>query len=97
MSRVEEAISNFRGDFNCAQSITGTYGPQYGLNQDIALKIATGFGGGMARFGRTCGAVSGAYMVIGLKYGMGKNDDTELKEKIRKRNRRSLRCFSAYA
>ena len=81
MSRVDEVISKFRGDFNCAQSILGVYGPPYGLNQDVALKISTGFGGGMARFGRTCGAVAGAYMSIGLKYGMGKNDDTELKEK----------------
>ena len=80
MSRVEEAVSKIRGDFNCAQSIFSTYAPQYGLDQDTALKIATGFGGGMARFGRTCGAVSGAYMAIGLKYGMGINDDSELKE-----------------
>ena len=35
----------------------------------------------MAHFGRTCGAVTGAYMVIGLKYGMGINDNVEAKEK----------------
>lgn len=35
----------------------------------------------MARFGRTCGAVTGAYMVIGLKYGMGIKDNVEAKEK----------------
>jgi len=58
-----------------------TYGIQYGLDHDTALKLATGFGGGMARFGRTCGAVSGAFMVIGLKYGMGINDNIEVKEK----------------
>ncbi len=81
MSRIEKAISSFKGDFNCAQSILSTYSPQYGLNRDTALKLATGFGGGMARFGWTCGAVSGAFMVIGLKYGMGINEDTELKEK----------------
>jgi C_GCAxxG_C_C family probable redox protein len=81
MSRLEDAISSFRGNFNCAQSIFSAFSPQYGLNQDTALKIATGFGGGMARFGKTCGAVSGAIMVIGLKYGMGKNDGTESKEK----------------
>ncbi|GAH35520.1 unnamed protein product [marine sediment metagenome] len=81
MSRIEKAISSFKGDFNCAQSILSTYGIQYGLNRDTALKLATGFGGGMARFGRTCGAVSAAFMVIGLKYGMGINGDTEVKEK----------------
>jgi C_GCAxxG_C_C family probable redox protein len=80
MSRVEKAVSSFKGDFNCAQSILSTYGIQYGLNRDTALKLATGFGGGMARFGRTCGAVSAAFMVIGLKYGMGIKGKTKLKE-----------------
>ena len=81
MSRIEKAVSSFKGDFNCAQSILSTYGIQYGLNRDTALKLATGFGGGMARFGRTCGAVSAAFMVIGLKYGMGVKGDNEVKEK----------------
>ena len=81
MSRIEKAVSSFKGDFNCAQSILSAYGIQYGLNRDTALKLATGFGGGMARFGRTCGAVSAAFMVIGLKYGMGVKGDTEVKEK----------------
>ena len=81
MSRIETAISFFRGDFNCAQSILSTYCTKYGLDRNTALKLATGFGGGIVRFGRTCGAVSGACMVIGLKYGMGINENTELKEK----------------
>lgn len=81
MSIVEEAISHFKDNYNCAQSIFGTFSNQYGLDENTALKIASGFGGGMARFGRTCGAVSGAYMVIGLKYGMGKDMNPELKEK----------------
>jgi C_GCAxxG_C_C family probable redox protein len=35
----------------------------------LALKIACGFGAGIGRMGRTCGAVTGALMVIGLKHG----------------------------
>jgi len=81
MSRLEEALSSFKEDFNCAQSIFGTYAPHYGLDRDIALKISTGFGGGMGRSGRTCGAVTGAYMVIGLKNGMGLTKDQEAKDK----------------
>ncbi|MBY9003309.1 MAG: C_GCAxxG_C_C family protein [Candidatus Lokiarchaeota archaeon] len=81
MSRIEEALSRFNEDYNCAQSIFSTYAPHYGLDQDQALKISTGFGGGMAGSGRTCGAVTGAYMVIGLKYGMGVSKDAEAKEK----------------
>ncbi len=81
MSRIEKAISYFEGNCNCAQSVLSSYCTQYGLDREIALKIATGFGGGMGCFGRTCGAVTGAFMVIGLKYGMGINEDVEAKEK----------------
>ncbi len=81
MSRIEEALSSFKEDFSCAQSIFATYAPHYGLDRDKALKISTGFGGGMARSGRTCGAVTGSYMVIGLKNGMGVSKDLEMKEK----------------
>ncbi len=81
MSKVEDAISYFKDKYNCAQSILGPFSVQYGLDKNTALKLATGFGGGMAGFGRTCGAVSGAYMVIGLKHGMGIKDDIKLTEK----------------
>jgi C_GCAxxG_C_C family probable redox protein len=81
MSRMEKLLSFFNGNFNCAQSVLSTYSSQFGLEENIALRIATGFGGGMGRFGRTCGAVSGAIMTIGLKYGQAKNDSIELKEK----------------
>lgn len=81
MSRIEKVVSRFKDKFNCAQSILSSYSTQYGLDNDTALKLATGFGGGIAKFGRTCGAVSGAIMVIGLKYGMGLNDGTEMREK----------------
>ncbi len=81
MSRIDEALSNFGNDFNCAQSIFGAFADHYGLDRDIALKISSGFGGGMGRSGRTCGAVTGGYMVIGLKNGMGTNKDLEAKDK----------------
>ncbi|MHA1106999.1 MAG: C-GCAxxG-C-C family protein [Promethearchaeota archaeon] len=81
MSRIEDVLLKFNEDCSCAQSIFSTYAPYYGLDQDKALKISTGFGGGMARSGRTCGAVTGAYMVIGLKNGMGVSKDLEAKER----------------
>ncbi|MHA2287335.1 MAG: C-GCAxxG-C-C family protein [Promethearchaeota archaeon] len=81
MSKIEEVLSNFRNDFNCAQSVFGAFAPHYGLDLNKALKIASGFGGGMGRSGRTCGAVTGAYMVIGLKTGMGTDKDNEAKDK----------------
>ena len=81
MSRIEEALSSLKENFNCAQSIFGTYATHHGLDRDKALKISSGFGGGMALSGGTCGAVTGALMVIGLKNGMGSNKDTEATKK----------------
>jgi C_GCAxxG_C_C family probable redox protein len=81
MSGIENAISSFRGAFNCGQSIFSSYATQYGLEKDTALKIASGFGGGMGRLQNTCGAVSGAFMAIGLKYGMGIDADKEARDK----------------
>jgi C_GCAxxG_C_C family probable redox protein len=45
------------------------FGSEFGLPDDLALKIAAPFGAGMARSGKTCGAVTGGLMALGLKYG----------------------------
>lgn len=52
-----------------------------GIDEQSALRVACGLGGGCARLGLTCGAVTGAVMVIGLKYGKVKADDNDAKEK----------------
>jgi len=80
MSKLEEVIDAFNGDFNCAQSVFSSYCKDYGLDKDLALKITSGFGGGMGLCQRTCGAVTGSYMVLGLRYGMGEKDDKDKKE-----------------
>jgi C_GCAxxG_C_C family probable redox protein len=80
MSRVEEAVTCFKEGFICSQAVLSAYAPQLGLGRDTAMKIADGFGGGMARMGETCGAVTGAFMVIGLKHGRTSVEDTQAHE-----------------
>ena len=58
-----------------------SFGEEFGLDRERALKVAGAFGGGMGRMGETCGAVTGAFMVIGLKYGMTKAKDEEARDK----------------
>ena len=70
MTRIEKAEEMFTNGFNCSQAVLSVFAEEMGLSEDIALKIATQFGGG-ARKGEICGAVSGALMVLGLKYGHG--------------------------
>ena len=81
MKKSEKALQCFNSGFNCSQSIFSVYGEQFGINAEVALKIASGFGAGMGRLCETCGAVTGAFMVIGLKYGYISSDDKESKEK----------------
>lgn len=79
MDKTTKAIDYFRNKFNCSQSVLATFGPEYGLSEDDCLKIATAFGGGMGRQQHICGALTGALMVLGLKYGKGLNDPEEKK------------------
>ena len=69
MSRSDDAAKVFEIDFNCCQSVFSAFAPDHGLERDTALRIAAPFGGGMGRMGEVCGAVTGAFMAIGLKYG----------------------------
>jgi C_GCAxxG_C_C family probable redox protein len=79
-NRVNEAVQLFDEGFVCSQAIFATYCDEYGLERNIALKIANGFGGGIARKQEICGVVSGAIMLIGLKYGKTESSDSKAHE-----------------
>jgi C_GCAxxG_C_C family probable redox protein len=74
--KVKQAVERFGKGFNCSQAILSSYSEQFGLDCGMAYKVATGFGGGM-RAGDTCGAVTGAFMVLGLKYGNTTAENTQ--------------------
>lgn len=80
MTKKQEAIQLFEEGFNCSQAVLGAFSKDLNLDQEMALKIATGFGGG-SRNGELCGAVAGALMVLGLKEGHYIKGDTEGKQK----------------
>ncbi len=81
MNRSDLAVSCFREGFSCSQAVLSAFAPDLGLDRETALRVAGAFGGGMARMGETCGAVTGALMVIGLKHGQIRPDDKQAKEK----------------
>ena len=81
MNKSEEAVRTFSGNFNCAQSVFSVFAPKLALEREMALKVATSYGGGIAHLDELCGAVTGALMVLGLKHGMVKDEDLEAKEK----------------
>jgi C_GCAxxG_C_C family probable redox protein len=81
MCKPDCAVECFNNGFNCAQAVFSTYCGQLGLDKTTALKVAGGFGGGMGYIGETCGAVTGAFMLIGLKHGKIHSDDNNAKER----------------
>jgi C_GCAxxG_C_C family probable redox protein len=80
-NRVNEAVSCFKDGFNCSQAIVSTYCNEFGIDNKTALKISCGLGAGMGRLQETCGAVTGAYLLIGLKHGKYLKEDDAAKEK----------------
>jgi C_GCAxxG_C_C family probable redox protein len=81
MNRIETAVARFAEGFNCSQAVFSAYADDFGLDEEAALRIAAGFGGGMGRMAETCGAVTGAMMVLGLRHG-GNTPDREVKERV---------------
>jgi C_GCAxxG_C_C family probable redox protein len=78
MSEKAERAKQFHAQgYGCAQAVLAAFAPDFGLSEEVALKISTGFGSGMGRMCEMCGALTGAYMVIGLKYGKVKTDGTK--------------------
>lgn len=66
-SLVKTAVNRFKEGYSCSQAILMTYGKQYGMDETTAKTIARCFGGGMGRTCQTCGAVTGAFIVLGIK------------------------------
>jgi len=77
----EKAIELFNSGFNCSQSVLSAYSENLKLDNETALKVASGFGAGMGRLQSTCGAVTGAYMVFGVYCGNKFINNGERKEK----------------
>ena len=79
--RTDQAINEFDRGFSCSQAVLAAFCEELGLDRNTALKISQPFGGGMAQRGETCGAVTGAYMVIGLKHGRTQPEDTAARDR----------------
>ena len=65
MNRVEEAKALFGTYGNCCTAVLVAYGPEFGMEEELAVKATRGMPG-IGLLGDTCGAVTGAALVIGL-------------------------------
>lgn len=67
--RIEQALAYFKGGYNCAQSVFAAYADLFGIEKELALRLAAPFGGGLAGMRRVCGTVTGMSLVAGLYNG----------------------------
>jgi C_GCAxxG_C_C family probable redox protein len=81
MTKEEDAVALFQHGFSCSQAVLSVFAQDFGLDRDLARRISQGFGAGIAYTDDICGAVSGAIMVIGLRYGRITAEDKTAKEK----------------
>ena len=68
MSKAEQAVDLFDQGYNCAQAVLAAFGPREGLTREDCLRLACGLGAGMGRMAETCGAVTGAFLVLSLRH-----------------------------
>ena len=83
MTKQEEAGAYFLSGFCCSQAVLYVFAEELGIPKQAALKLADAFCGGMGT-GNTCGAVTAAYMVIGLRHGRTEPEENSKKEETRR-------------
>lgn len=64
----EQVLEEFDKGYDCCQVVFRYWAEKLNMDTELAYKVSSGFGAGMFQ-GETCGAVIGAYMALGLKYG----------------------------
>jgi len=94
MTKADTALASFNKGITCSSSVFSAFADELGLDDKTAKKIGCGFGAGISRTGNICGAVSGAIMVIGLKYGKVEPGDDAATEKTRALVREFIHTFT---
>ncbi|MFO8235167.1 MAG: C-GCAxxG-C-C family protein [Bacteroidales bacterium] len=90
MQRKGKAVELYSGEFNCAQSIIGAFEDKLSNKKNILINAAAGFGGGMGRMQKTCGAVTGAIMILST---LNKTEISNSKEQLIQNIQEFTRAF----
>ncbi len=103
MSRVNKAVELFEAGYNCSQAVFCAFADKFGFDDETAMRISLGFGGGFGRMREVCGAFSACTMLAGLANKSDLENASEskkdaykevrfLKEEFEKRNGGSFIC-----
>lgn len=82
MTRKEKAMQSFLEGYNCSQCMILAFADLLTIDVDMALKIASPFGGGMGRLREVCGSVSGMFMILGYMKGYNEAEDYDGKKEL---------------
>lgn len=102
-NRVEKAVELFNKGYNCSQAVFCAFADKFNIDEETAMKISLGFGGGFGRLREVCGAFSACTMLAGLKTETNLENASEakmlvykeirdLKEEFEKRNGGTFIC-----
>jgi len=91
------ALDLFGRGFNCAQAVFAAHHAELGLGRDLALRLATPFGGGLTGRQGMCGALMGAILVLGARQGKDREGDDEAKARTYQLVREFEAAFAAEA
>ena len=94
-TRSDIAVEKFLAGYNCAQAVLYSFCDELHFDKDLALRLASGFGAGMARRQGTCGAVTGGIIAIGLRHGRGDGQDRARTEETYRKVRELLWQFES--
>ncbi len=95
MSASEVALARFEQGYSCSQAVFSALAATRGVETAMALHIAAGLGGGIARTGQTCGCLTGAILAIGLAQpSVAPDVNRAEKDKTCERGRRLLDAFA---
>ena len=75
--RIQRAVELFMQGYGCCQSVVCAFSDLYGLDEEMAFRIAAGFGGGVGRMRMMCGTVSALVILAGLEKGQTRGEDRE--------------------
>lgn len=95
ISHSDKAVELFLQGYNCSQAVFAAFCDDMDLDFETALKLSSSFGGGMGRLREVCGAVSGMFLVAGMKYGYADPKDHKSKSEHYKRIQELAETFKA--
>ena len=75
--RIDRAVAYFMEGYGCCQSVVAAFADLYGLDETMAKRVSTGFGGGVGRMRMMCGTVSALVILSGLELGQTEGADRD--------------------